>query len=280
MDKNETQRSSLYWNGKQQDIVLDCEKAVAYDSPDHIMPHGTKWNNSTNRNFNDKLRWLYLNERNETSTPINILDLGCAGGGFVKDCIDDGNFAIGLEGSDYSKRMGRAEWKVIPQNLFTCDISRKFDIYDGSMTRIKFDIITSWEVMEHIKEDALPTLAENIARHLDANGLVIMSITNHSDFKNGIELHQTQQPKGWWLDMFSKHGLVCRNEYLRYFNSQYVDHIKRETDRNFHLILAKKDAKPPKPPKLGASEVMSDWYRGSRIQKGLEYIITGDYKFK
>ena len=36
------------------------------------------------------------------ASPLRVLDIGCAGGGFVRSLIDDGHFAVGLEGSDLS----------------------------------------------------------------------------------------------------------------------------------------------------------------------------------
>src|SRR5437763_1568188 len=96
---------------------LDCTKPIASDSPDHLVPRGTKNDNSRNRLFNRKAELLL------TKKQLRVLDFGCTGGGFVKDCIDDGHIAVGLEGSDYSKRAHRAEWATIPQSLFTCDIT-------------------------------------------------------------------------------------------------------------------------------------------------------------
>src|SRR4051812_27451294 len=91
-------------------VSLTATRPVAIHSPDYIEPWGTRRDNSRNRRFNHKLYKLFLNRRS-----LRILDLGCSGGGFVRDCIDDGHFAVGLEGSDYSKRVGRAEWRTIPE---------------------------------------------------------------------------------------------------------------------------------------------------------------------
>src|SRR5438034_3019168 len=97
--------------------VLHCTKPVAVDSPDHIAPRGTANDNSRNRLFNRKLEAL-LRKR-----PLAVLDLGCAGGGVVKDVLDDGHVAIGLEGSDGSKKLGGAEWAAIPEGLCAGDVA-------------------------------------------------------------------------------------------------------------------------------------------------------------
>src|SRR5260370_25019806 len=92
-------------------IELCCAKAVAFDSPDHLMPIGTALDNSRNWLFNAKMNRLVA------ARPLNILDIGCSGGGFVKSCLDQGHFAVGIEGSDYNKRGQRPEWTTIPAHL-------------------------------------------------------------------------------------------------------------------------------------------------------------------
>jgi 2-polyprenyl-3-methyl-5-hydroxy-6-metoxy-1,4-benzoquinol methylase len=112
---------------------------VALDSEDHQIPGGTMHDNSTNPVFNRKLYQLLSH-----LPKLRVMDLGCAGGGFVKSLVDDGHEAIGLEGSDYSlhwdgpggteqeratrKPGKRAEWATIPDRLFTCDITRPFQV--------------------------------------------------------------------------------------------------------------------------------------------------------
>ena len=41
------------WQGVK--IVVKTEREIAYESPDHLMPWGTKQDNSRNHRFNDKL---------------------------------------------------------------------------------------------------------------------------------------------------------------------------------------------------------------------------------
>ena len=161
-------------------IVVKAEREVAYNSPDHLMPWGTRSDNSRNLRFNQKLYHLFPKQEN----PIAVLDIGCSGGGFVKSCLDDGCLAVGLEGSDFSKKRRRAEWATIPDFLFTCDVTRDFEImlddgnpralraerssYDGkSQKRIQFDIVTAWEVMStsrpKICEDLQKTLKSTLS---------------------------------------------------------------------------------------------------------------------
>jgi hypothetical protein len=170
-----------------------------------------------------------------------ILDLGCAGGGFVKDCLDDGRLAVGLEGSDFSRKVRRAECLTIPDFLFTCDITGDFDVLlerDGSLERIQFDVVTSWEVIEHIAERDLPRLAAKVTKHLLETGLCIMSVSTDEEIIGGIRLHQTVRPKPWSVRTFKELGFHHLEEYVRFFNTQFVRGPKYGASGSFHLVLS------------------------------------------
>ena len=82
------------------ELGVDTKYRVAFESPDHIVPFGTAANNSTNKKFilnmDEKVR------REQEGSTVRCLDLGCSGGQMVKDFLDLGWIAAGLEGSDYS----------------------------------------------------------------------------------------------------------------------------------------------------------------------------------
>ena len=98
---------------------IETDQPVAVESADHKWPYGTIFNNSTNRNFNLK---LYDHFKNRTD--IRVLDLGCSGGAFVKSILEDGFTAIGVEGSDWSRKLRSGEWDTCPHHLLTSDITK------------------------------------------------------------------------------------------------------------------------------------------------------------
>ena len=75
---------------------LETEFPIAIASNDTKVPRGCKNDNSISPRFNRKLYQLLRSD-----PPARGLDLGCAGGGFVRSLIDDGHFAVGFEGSDF-----------------------------------------------------------------------------------------------------------------------------------------------------------------------------------
>lgn len=255
----------------KKDIALKCNRKIAYDSPDHTTPWGTKRDNSINKFFNEKLYKLYSNLEQ-----LKILDLGCSGGGFVRACQNDGCLAIGLEGSDFSKKNKRAEWAIIPDFLFTCDITKNFDIYYKNK-RLKFNCITTWEVMEHIKEEDIIGVSNNVKKHISKDGLWIMSISPNEEIINGIKLHQTVHNKEWRIKKFKSLGWIHQEKYVNYFNTQFVRGPKYGASGSFHLILSLKNSKLPKIPKENFKQRILDRYRGSRIQKLLKLIVIGEF---
>jgi len=78
-------------------IHIDSRKPVAYDSPDHIQPHGTAVNNTVQPRFNRKL-FRYL------PAPRSPARHWCAGEGWSVDPRRRG-FAVGIEGSDTRKKI-------------------------------------------------------------------------------------------------------------------------------------------------------------------------------
>ncbi len=200
---------------------VETSKPVAYDSPDHIQPWGTARDNSSDLRFNWRLyKW-------RETTRISVLDLGCSGGGFVKSILDGGGTAVGIEGSDYSLKNKRAEWATIPGNLFTADITAPFQVSfkataDDKPTAALFDIVTAWEVMEHIRADQLPQVAENILQHLAPGGVFIASISPFEEVINDVSLHQTLMDEAAWMESFAKLGLVQQPFVRKAFASDWV----------------------------------------------------------
>jgi len=105
-------------------------------------------------------------------------------------------------------------------------------------------------MMEHIAEPDIEHLVANVKKHLAPGGFWIMSVSPRPEVVNGVSLHQTVQPKAWWIDKFAQLGLVHSEEYVSYFNTQFVRGAKYGTYDSFHLVLSQgKAGLPPFPTK-------------------------------
>lgn len=202
---------------------------LAITSPDFIVPYGVMHNNSHNQGFNDKISELFQRK-------IKLLDIGCAGGHSVWQFNQQGNLACGIDGSDYRKLHNMPEWDKEP-NLFTCDATQPFQIeYDDEPAN--FDVITAWELMEHIHLKDLDGLMDNIKFHLLMDGLFVGSICvfdqDRCNRTKGIEWgpsdeypdkffhHQNMQPREWWWNYFENNGFEIRWDLVDFFGRNVV----------------------------------------------------------
>ncbi len=172
---------------------------LADASPDHLHPRGAAHDNTRS------LAFVLACERILGSN-ISVLDLGCAGGGLVLDFVLRNHSAIGIEGSDYPLRHRRGEWTVIPDRLFTADLTKQFTIENNDSALATFSIITAWEVLEHIQESDLAVLLSNVSCHLAEGGIFVGSVAMYEDTIDDVKWHQTVRPREWWLQKFSSHG--------------------------------------------------------------------------
>lgn len=221
---------------------LETNHPIAATSIDTLHPRGAKNDNSICLRFNRKLYNLFGGRRS-----LKVLDLGCAGGGFVRSLLDDGHFAVGLEGSDYPVTHQVGEWATIPHHLHTCDITRPFRLSDSATGEpIRFDAITAWEVMEHIPEDSLPGLLDNVERHLAVGGYLLFSVATFVDAEDGVIWHVTVRSRDWWIERFGDAGFAVdanhpfgKDDWLRGAGNCRGD-WHEDQDMGFHLVLRRK----------------------------------------
>lgn len=181
---------------------LKTAHPVAVGTTDHQLPRGAIRDSTTHPDFNKALHKLF------PGTGFRLLDLGCAGGGMVRSFLQERIEAVGIEGSDHPRRLGLGEWRRCPHHLFTADITEPFELVRRGDHGVRFDVVTAWEVLEHIPEHQLTGLIRNIVRHLRPGGYFIASVDQTPDVDplTGAVYHQTLQPKDWWLAQFARHG--------------------------------------------------------------------------
>jgi cyclopropane fatty-acyl-phospholipid synthase-like methyltransferase len=201
-----------------KDVFLKTEYSLALDSKDHWSPAGQEHQYggfplSIVADFwdgNDMAKCL-LEKFPDKKT---LLDLGTASGSCPLSMRKSGIKALGLEGQDvkhldiddkYLKNADLFAWKLSPEIVETCDITYPFQILNQNNEIIKFDYIISTDCFEHLRTERLPALLENIYNHLSDDGYGIFDINTGAYF----ELHQTVQPKEYWINLFSEKFEIC-----------------------------------------------------------------------
>jgi len=187
----------------EPELVVDTERPFALDSDDFRHPLGSA---------NDDLRSPEFVRacENHFARKLNYLDIGCSGGGVVFDFILRGHKAVGIDGSDYPLRRQLGEWRILDGHLMTCDITAPFRLRrkDCSATQ-QFDVISAWEVLEHLAETDIETALANVRQHLADDGLFVGSVATylHEDPSTGAVYHLTVEGPAWWEERFRKSGL-------------------------------------------------------------------------
>ena len=184
-------------------IALITNHPYAADSWDAIVPKGAKHDNTKSDGFINEIFDRYGKD-------LKYLDLGCAGGGFVAQVADKEAFSIGIDGSDYNMLNGTGEWRndKVRDRFFTADITKPFyivkDVEGSYPSRIKFDVISAFDVLEHINYYEIPAVIANIKNHLNPNGIFVTSIATFAD----EDYHVTIKPEGWWDSMFFEQDMI------------------------------------------------------------------------
>jgi cyclopropane fatty-acyl-phospholipid synthase-like methyltransferase len=214
-------------------ITLKTDHPIAFDSPDHITPWGTMRDNTTNADFIEEIQEFF--ELNYGENHYNFLDLGCSGGQLVVDIHNKGNFSVGLEGSDYSVKHQRANWpEYYNKILFTCDVTKPYTVYNNE-EKILFNLITAWEVVEHIHPLDLRNFFKYVSNNLKIGGLFLASISVVPDNATGIDLHQSVFTEAEW---YKKLPDLLEGLNLKLYKYPFTHKVRWDAT-SFHILLIK-----------------------------------------
>jgi 2-polyprenyl-3-methyl-5-hydroxy-6-metoxy-1,4-benzoquinol methylase len=223
-----TINTSLYTN-----VTCVTNHPVALTSPDHICPIGTVADNHSNEQYVQEVEQYVKTHMNKDQ--FNYMDIGCAGGQLAVDFALRGHFSVGLEGSDHSIQRQLHNWPEYHKTvLHTTDLVQPYHV-EKDNEKVLFDVISAWEVVEHIHPTQLDQFFNNVFANLKDDGIFIASINTGLDYRelpNGeiIHLHQSVFSEEHW-----------RQCILNKFNVQpYPFTGVVRTMANYFIIMIKK----------------------------------------
>jgi len=127
------------------------------------------------------------------------LDVGC-GVGFALALLRSPYFGLEAHGCDVSGvAVEAARRRIGAERVALIEEGGRLPFEDAS-----FDLVTCFDVLEHLDEDDLPRLADEMARVRAPSGVALYTISLRpaaSEDHNGDNLHRTVQPVQWWIDL-------------------------------------------------------------------------------
>jgi 2-polyprenyl-3-methyl-5-hydroxy-6-metoxy-1,4-benzoquinol methylase len=166
-------------------------------------------------NESDFYKQIYqkgLNMIKPSCQGINLLDIGCSGGFFLSIASKQGFRASGIEPN-------KEESAYAIENGINVIGSIISDLDSSS----KFDVITLWDVLEHIREPV--NYLKNLRSHLNTNGLVFVQIPTSDSLAARVMRDACNMFDGIeHLTLFSARSLDIAFKKARYshVNSQSV----------------------------------------------------------
>lgn len=127
--------------------------------------------------------------------PKSILDLGCEVGKAIDFFSAYGIDVLGVEGSS-----------MLINEAKNSQFIHKYNLEQELNLNKKFDLIWSYEFVEHIHPKYIETLLKTSSNHSDN---IVMTAAFPGQGGAG---HFNEQPSEYWIDQFSKYGYACNWE--------------------------------------------------------------------
>lgn len=137
--------------------------------------------------FPEKILALLMQELR----PKSVLDLGCGTGRSLDYFLEHGVDAVGIEGSKLAISHAKNAHRILRWNL------RK----ELELGR-QFDLVFSYEVLEHIHPDYVDNLVRSLVNHSD------LLVFTAARVGQGGEGHLNEQPSEYWIAQFKKHDYL------------------------------------------------------------------------
>jgi len=144
---------------------------------------------------------------------IRWLDVGCGQGYLVRECLKEGIDCYGIDISEYAVKNAVVKDKVVY----------------GSITDIpfednSFDVISAFDVIEHIHPKDTEKAFSEIYRVLKKDGFLILTMPNPCYIGNWIYdlTHINVRPLKYWKLILKDFGFKLKVEYVPSFLKYYI----------------------------------------------------------
>lgn len=144
---------------------------------------------------------------------IKWLDIGCGLGHLVRDAIEEGIDAFGIDMSKYAVENAVVKDRVLRGSMEEIPFGVEF-----------FDVISAIDVVEHIDPKNVEKALFETFRVLKPHGLLILTTPNpyhHGDWVYDLT-HVCVRPPNFWKEVLERVGFEVRMAYVPVFLKYYV----------------------------------------------------------
>ena len=204
------------------------------DNKDYIF---SKYNAAREKTFYNNIKKFFKYKKIKNLNNKNILDIGCGGGSFLNVIHNLGGKPYGIEPS---------KWMV--KNIKK---KNNFNVYAKTIEnfniKIKFDIISLWDVLEHLTN--LNKSISAIKKKLVREGLLIVNVPDHGSWQRKLlkfnwpfylNVHLYYFEKETITKLMKKHGfnLIYENKHYQILPLKYILFIASKIFSFFKFINA------------------------------------------
>ena len=163
-------------------------------------------NNYYNQHPSEEFRFQYVLEFVKNNNINNLIDVG-SGRGKLIEVIKTYDSSIDITSCDLTK------YHNYDVNFIEMDLTDEetFEL----INKEEFDLLTCLDVMEHIEKKYVNNIIQNFSR---ISNYAVLSIANHSDILNGVELHLIQEDMSFWKPLLENYFKII--DHTEFYNGR------------------------------------------------------------
>jgi SAM-dependent methyltransferase len=154
----------------------------------------------------------------ERSPNPSVLELGCGAAHLFRLLralgIED---YVGIDGNPWFLRFN-PRLRGHEAHFRTLNLQQEIRLEDDGQPAT-FDIVCSFEVLEHMREDAIDEFLRTVRNHMHPQSTAFLT----ASLEAGIDVHVLVRDRPWWLERFGRHGLHPRAD---------EEQLRRRLERN------------------------------------------------
>jgi 2-polyprenyl-3-methyl-5-hydroxy-6-metoxy-1,4-benzoquinol methylase len=160
-------------------------------------------NNSYNTHTDKEPRFELVKNYVLENNVKTMIDIGSGRGNIIK-ILNELNFTVDITSTDLTKFH---DYDVPFLELNLCDKNSYGSIFDK-----KYDLLTCLDVLEHIEKNCVNDVFELFSK---ISKYSLITIANHSDIQDGVELHIIQENMDYWGPIIEKFFVIedLKTEY-------------------------------------------------------------------